>query len=72
MTIDPPPPSVVWYGHAWTPNIHFILQINVALSKFVLKSICEAGDGPDGKFRAIADPVWFQDDPDLTCNIHFI
>ena len=41
--------------------VHFILGINVALSIFVLKSISEAGEGPDGQVLAVSGPHVVQD-----------
>ena len=36
--------------------VHFILGINVALQNIVLKSISEAGEGPDGQVLAVSGP----------------
>ena len=47
---------MVQYGPDWTPSIHFLLGINVALVKFAPKSISEAGDGPDCQVSAISGP----------------
>ncbi len=51
-----PAPQVVRDGPDWTPSILFLLGINVALVKFVLKSISEAGGGPDCQVSAISGP----------------
>ena len=52
-------------------SMHFILGINVALTKFDLKSISEARGHPDGQFWAISGhfqpvpaPYMVQDGPD--------
>ena len=40
----------------------FLLGINVDLVNFVLKSISEAGDGPDGQVWAISSPHMVRDE----------
>ena len=55
-------PQVVRDGPDWTPSIHFLLGINVALVKFAPKSISEAGDGPDGQVLAISGPHMVRDE----------
>ncbi len=39
-----------------TSIVHLILGINVALQNVVLKSISEAGEGPDGQVLAVSGP----------------
>ena len=39
-------------------GIHFLLGINVAITRFVLKSISEAGNAPDGQVWAIYGHLW--------------
>ena len=43
-------------GPRWASIVHFILGINIALQKFVLKSISEAGGAPDGQVLAVPGP----------------
>ena len=45
---------------------------NVALTKFVLKSISQPGDGPDRQVWAISGPRVVRDGPDRTPDIRFI
>ncbi len=67
-----PAPQVVQDGPDWTPSIHFLLGINVALVNFVLKSISEAVGAQDGQVWAISGPHMVQDGPDWTPSIRFI
>ena len=52
--------------------MHFILGINIAIQKFALISISEAGGYPEGHFRPFLAPYIVQDGPDCASIIHFI
>ena len=63
-------PHVARGAPDWTPNIHITLGINVALVKFVIILISEAGVGPVCQDRAISGPHVVRGGPDCTPNIH--
>ena len=60
-----PFPAPLWSETVWTElqTSVFLLGINVAFIKFVLKSISEAVGGPDGQVRAISGPHLVRDGP---------
>ena len=61
-----PFPEPTWYEMVQTElqASNVLLGINVALVKFVLKSISEAGGGPDGQVWAISGYHMVPDGPD--------
>ena len=71
-------PYMVWDNPHWSLSMHFILVINVALTKFDLKWISEAGGHPDGQFWAISfhfrpflATYMVRDGPDCASIVHF-
>ncbi len=66
MTKFGPFPAPTWseMGQTEHQTSVFLLGINVALVKFVLKSISEAGGGPDGQVWALSGPNVVRDGPD--------